>query len=68
MLVKAIDAPERKKGLKKTFRPFLLKTNLGEIRFSKVPVHQFVEEGLNKLWAHIAVVDVIGMFPNVNGQ
>ena len=40
----------------------------GEVGFGKAPVHQLVEEGLDKLRAHVAVVDVVGVFPHVHGQ
>ena len=37
-----------------------LKAGLG-----KLPIHQLVKEGRNELRTSIAVIDVIGMFPNV---
>jgi hypothetical protein len=35
---------------------------------AKFPVHQLVEEGLDELGAQVAVVDVVGVFPHVDGQ
>ena len=41
---------------------------LSVIGFSERPVHQFVQECFNKLRAHVAVINVVSMFPNVHGQ
>jgi uncharacterized membrane protein (UPF0127 family) len=34
----------------------------------EVPVHQLGQEGLDELRAQVAVVDVVGVFPDVHGQ
>jgi hypothetical protein len=39
-----------------------------KVLLSKFPVHQIREEGLNELGAHVAVVDVVGVFPYVHGE
>jgi hypothetical protein len=38
---------------------------LSKIGFCKRPIDQFVQESLNKLGAHVAVVDVVGVLPYV---
>jgi len=39
---------------------------LSKIGFCKRPIDQFVQECLNKLRAHVAVVDVVGVLPDVD--
>src|SRR2546427_573608 len=40
----------------------------GEVLLGKLPVHQLAEEGLDELGTQVAVVDVVGVFPDVHGQ
>mgnify|MGYP001789086718 CR=1 FL=1 len=38
----------------------------GKVSLGKAPVHQACEKGFHKLRASIAVVDVVGVLPNIN--
>jgi hypothetical protein len=40
----------------------------GEILRREIPVGQGVQEGLDELGAGVAVVDVVGVFPDVDGE
>jgi hypothetical protein len=39
-----------------------------EILLCEFPVHQIAEGGFDELWAQVAVVDVVGVFPDGDAQ
>jgi hypothetical protein len=58
-----------KKGPKVALQAFLEElADSGEVGFGKAPVHQLVQISFDKLGTHIAVIDVVRMFPHVHRQ
>ena len=39
-----------------------------EILLYKGPVHKMVKEGLNKVWAAVLVIQIIGVLPHIYGH
>ncbi len=52
----------------RVFYPEIKEGISAEILCGEIPVGQFVEEGFNKLRAQVTVVDVVGVFPDVDAQ
>ena len=45
-----------------------VKASVAKTLRNKIPVHQFVEEGFEKLLAVVAVVDIVRVLPYINRQ